>query len=27
MYNDEEVDNDYYETSGKDFELEIIEEW
>lgn len=27
MYNDEDVDNDSYETSGKDFELGIIEEW
>ncbi|MFT6937285.1 MAG: hypothetical protein ACJA1N_001585 [Saprospiraceae bacterium] len=27
MYNDEDVDNDYYQTYGKGLELEIIEEW
>jgi len=25
MYDDEDVDNDYYQTYGKDFEIDIVE--
>ena len=27
MYNDEDVDNDYYQTYGKDFQIEINDDW